>query len=227
MGEQGRVQQQQVRQRPVDVGVQHDEIRRPAHGVREEDHKHHPSLSDRLHQRLVRRLTREATHLLLGGVDVDEDAHVADGDDDKRHHDAGGQVEHRVAVHRKSRVTCAQRHAPVARPVHVRRCVDDDAEEPRGHTTGGRGAAREDGAIAAIVADIHVAVDGDEADAQQRAGAADHAHAAEGGVQARLVVVEPHALSDTWWRQWEWWLQRSVCVNVHLLFCLSCMYIYI
>ena len=209
MREQGRVQQQQVRQRPVDVGIQHDEVRRPADGVREEDDEHHARLPDRLHQRLVRRLTREATHLLLGGVDVDEDAHIADGDDDERHHDAGRQVEHRVAVHRKTRVARAQRHAPVARPVHVRRRVDDDAEQPRGHAARGRRAAREDGPIAAVVADVHVAVDGDEADAQQRAGAADHAHAAEGGVQARLVVVEPHALSDTWWRQWESWLQRS------------------
>ena len=182
----------------MDIGIENDQVGRPTDGVRHKYDEHHPGLPYGLHERLVRGLTREAPHLLLGRVDVNEDAHVADGDDDKRNDDADRQVEHRVAVHEDAVVAPAQRHLTGGRPVHVRRRVDEYAEKPRGGAADRRRAAREDGAVASVAADVHVAVDGDEADAEQRAGAAYHAHAAQGGVQARLVVVEVYALDDAW-----------------------------
>ena len=180
----------------MDVSVQDNQVGRPADGVVNEDDEHHSRLPYRLHQRLVRRLTREPTHFLLGRMDVDEDSHVADGDDDERYHDADSEVEHGVGVHVIAGVARVQRHVSVVRPVHVRRDVDQYAEQPRGCAADGRRRAREDRPVASVATDVNVAVDGDEADAEQRAGAADHADATQGGVQAWLVVIETHALDD-------------------------------
>ena len=108
----------------MDVGVEDDQIGRPAYGVVNKDDEHHPRLSYRLHQRLVRRLTREATHFLLGRMDVDEDANITDGYDDKWHNDAYGEVEHGVGVHVIAGVARVQRNIPVVRPMHMRRDVD-------------------------------------------------------------------------------------------------------
>ena len=103
------------------VSVEDNEVGHPTYGVVNKDDEHHSRLSYGLHQRLVRRLTREATHFLLGRVDVNEDANVADGDDDERYHDPDCEVEHGVGVNAYVVVARLQR---AIGPVHMRRHVD-------------------------------------------------------------------------------------------------------
>ena len=176
------------------VGVKNNQVGRPTDGVVNEYDEHHPRLSYRLHQRLVHRLTREAPHFLLRRMDVDEDSHVADGYDDERYHDADSEVEHGVGVHAYFVVARLQ---GAIRPVHMRGHVDQYAEQPRGGAADHSCCSRKDRPVASVATDVHVAVDGDEADAEQRACAADHAHAGQSRIKAWFVVVEAQTLQNT------------------------------
>ena len=78
----------------------------------------------------------------------------------------------------------------VRRPADVVRRVEGDAGEPRARDGGDGAAAREHGVVCGRPANVEVAIDGDERNAEQGIHAADDAEAGRGGAQPRPSVQQ-------------------------------------
>ena len=197
---QRRVHVHGVRVGIVAVANEHQHVGRPAYNERDKNHEDHPTL---LQYRLVNLRLRFGAALLQASlrlVDGAKDAAVAKKHDNDGEEQADDDEEEDVGVAAGSvpQTLVALVVEVVPTPAEMTRQVDGDPGRPNEHAHGDAAPAGVHAVVGVLVTHVHVAVDADTADAQERHAAADDADARQSVTQASVLVEEPPAVQHAY-----------------------------